>query len=104
MKLMRHSDIKSTAKVYTDEMQLPIYDSIKNLPRLGGCTQMRAQTSGAKGKTSHSQSRRVEGQVNMKAPSMAEIGALWRTVSQPLKWSGWKESNPHNEKGAAQAL
>jgi len=43
MKLMRHSDIKLTAKVYTDEAQLPIYDSIKNLPRLGGCTQIRAQ-------------------------------------------------------------
>jgi len=48
MKLMRHSDIKLTAKVYTDEMQLPIYDSIKNLPRLG-CTQIRAQISGAGG-------------------------------------------------------
>ena len=35
MKLMRHSDIKLTAKVYTDETKLPIYDSIKNLPRLG---------------------------------------------------------------------
>ena len=34
MKLMRHSDIKLTAKVHTDESQLPIYDSIKNLPRL----------------------------------------------------------------------
>jgi integrase len=49
MKLMRHSDIKLTAKVYTDETQLPIYDSIKNLPRLGGCTQIRAQISGAEG-------------------------------------------------------
>ncbi len=35
MNLMRHSDIKLTAKVYTDEMQLPVYDSIKSLPRLG---------------------------------------------------------------------
>jgi hypothetical protein len=26
MKLMRHSDIRLTAQVYTDEMQLPIYD------------------------------------------------------------------------------
>src|ERR1017187_5141628 len=49
MKLMRHSDIKLTAKVYTDESQLPIYDSIKNLPRLGGYTQIRAQISGADG-------------------------------------------------------
>ena len=48
MKLMRHSDIKLTAKVYTDETQLPIYDSIKHLPRLG-CTQIRAQISGADG-------------------------------------------------------
>jgi len=49
MKLMRHSDIKLTSKVYTDESQLPIYDSIKNLPRLEACTQIRAQISGAEG-------------------------------------------------------
>jgi integrase len=49
MKLMRHSDIKLTAKVYTDESQLPIYESIKNLPRLEGYTQIRAQISGAEG-------------------------------------------------------
>jgi hypothetical protein len=49
MKLMRHSDIKLTAKVYTDESQLPIYDSIKGLPRLLGSTQIRAQISGAEG-------------------------------------------------------
>ena len=54
MKLMRHSDIKLTAKVYTDEMQLPIYDAIKNLPRLDavpGYTQIRAQISGGNGQT-----------------------------------------------------
>ena len=45
MKLMRHSDIKLTSKVYTDETQLPIYDSIKELPRLGKYTQIRAQIS-----------------------------------------------------------
>jgi integrase len=52
MKLMRHSDIKLTSKVYTDEMQLPIYDAIKNLPRLDavpGYTQIRAQISGVEG-------------------------------------------------------
>jgi integrase len=52
MKLMRHSDIKLTAKVYTDEMQLPIYDSIKGLPRLMNgkdSTQIRTQISGAEG-------------------------------------------------------
>src|SRR5208283_1468124 len=54
MKLMRHSDIKLTSKVYTDEMQLPIYDAIKNLPRLdalAGYTQIRAQILGGKGET-----------------------------------------------------
>jgi hypothetical protein len=34
MKLMRHSDIKLSSKVYADEMQVPIYDAIKNLPKL----------------------------------------------------------------------
>jgi hypothetical protein len=51
MKLMRHSDIKLTAKVYTDETQLPIYDSIKGLPRLMDSTQIRTQISGAEGQT-----------------------------------------------------
>jgi len=41
-KQMRHKSIRQTDG-YTDEAQLPIYDSIKNLPRLGGCTQIRAQ-------------------------------------------------------------
>jgi integrase len=50
MKLMRHSDIKLTAKVYTDETRLPIYDSIKGLPRLFDYTQIRAQILGAEGK------------------------------------------------------
>ena len=58
MKLMRHSDIKLTAKVYTDETQLPIYDAIKNLPRLDsgpGYTQIRAQNLGGNGQNgSHS--------------------------------------------------
>jgi hypothetical protein len=52
MKLMRHSDIRLTAQVYTDEMQLPIYDAIKNLPRLDavpGYTQIRAQNIGGDG-------------------------------------------------------
>ncbi len=46
MNLLRHSDMKLTVKVYTDESQLPIYDAIKTLPRLfGGYTQIRAQIS-----------------------------------------------------------
>ena len=49
MKLMRHSDIKLTAKVYTDETQLPVYEAIRGLPRLLDHTQIRAQISGAAG-------------------------------------------------------
>ena len=52
MKLMRHSDIKLTTKVYADEAQFPIYESIKNLPRLDavpGYTQIRAQILGGNG-------------------------------------------------------
>jgi hypothetical protein len=49
MKLMRHSDIKLTAKVYTDETRLPIYKAIKGLPRLLDHAQLRAQILGAEG-------------------------------------------------------
>jgi hypothetical protein len=41
-KQMRHQTIRQTDG-YTDEAQLPIYDSIKNLPRLENYTQIRAQ-------------------------------------------------------------
>jgi integrase len=50
-KQMRHKTIRQTDG-YTDEMQLPIYDAMKNLPRLDavpGYTQIRAQNLGAKG-------------------------------------------------------
>ena len=43
---MGQSDSKLTAKVYTDEMQLPIYSSIKGLPRVLDNTQMPARISG----------------------------------------------------------
>ena len=45
MKLMRHSDIKLTAIVSIDEAQLPIYKSIKDLPRLGVHTNKRTDFS-----------------------------------------------------------
>jgi len=46
-KQMRHQSIRQTDG-YTDDRQLPIYDSIKNLPRLG-YTQIRAQILGQAG-------------------------------------------------------
>jgi hypothetical protein len=72
MKLMRHSDVKLTSKVYTDEMQLPIYDAIKDLPRPKGYTQIVIQISGggAKGGSSW-----------RKAPSR-------RMRKNPCKWRG----------------
>ena len=60
MKLLRHSDIKLTAKLYTDETQLPIYDSIKNLPRLD-YTQIRAQILGAEGQNVAQADAKTEG-------------------------------------------
>ena len=47
-KQMRHQNIKQTDG-YTDEAQLPIYDAIKNLPRLEKYTQIRAQILGQEG-------------------------------------------------------
>ena len=47
-KQMRHQTIRQTDG-YTDEAQLPIYESIKNLPKLAGYTQIRAQILGAEG-------------------------------------------------------
>ena len=83
MKLMRHSDIRLTAQVYTDEMQLPIYDAIKNLPRLDavpGYTQIRAQILGGNGQSvSHpdakSKSNPTETLVN---------GGICHSLSQPV--------------------
>jgi len=39
---VRHQNIRQTDG-YTDATQMPIYESVKNLPRLGVCTQIRAQ-------------------------------------------------------------
>jgi integrase len=58
MKLLRHSDIRLTAKVYTDESQLPVYDAVRVLPRLFEYTQIYAQISGAAGQNlSHADAR-----------------------------------------------
>lgn len=69
MKLMRHSDMKLTAKVYTDESQLPVRESIQNLPRLG-YTQIRAQISGANGQNGSQADARVEGIGREKSPAI----------------------------------
>ena len=68
MKLMRHSDIKLTAKVYTDETQLPIYEAIKGLPRLLDHTQIRAQISGAAGQNVAQPGAAREGKEHAQSP------------------------------------
>ena len=84
MKLMRHSDIKLTAKVYTDETQLPIYDAIKNLPRLNGVennTQIRAQNSGATGQNVSQADAEIEGANTHETPVN---GGVCRGLAQPV--------------------
>jgi len=68
MKLMRHSDMKLTAKVYTDETQLPIYEAIKGLPRLLDHTQIRAQISGATGQNVAQAVASIEGNGHAETP------------------------------------
>jgi integrase len=65
MKLLRHSDIRLTSKVYTDESQLPIYEAIKNLPRLVGYTQIRAQISDGEGPTLSQGGPKIAGKQRM---------------------------------------
>jgi integrase len=73
MNLLRHSDIKLTAKVYTDESQLPIYDAIKALPRLFESTQIRAQISGAAGLPVTQPVAEHEGSVSVEASADEQL-------------------------------
>ncbi len=60
MKLLRHSDIKLTTKVYTDEMQLPAYEAVKQLPPLIEGTQIGAQKPDVTGQNvSHEDAHRL---------------------------------------------
>jgi len=85
MKLMRHSDIKLTAKVYTDESQLPIYDSIKGLPRLLDSTQIRAQISGAEGQNGAQPVASSEG---VKSHESLINGGVCPVLSRPVVENG----------------
>src|ERR1035437_588060 len=96
MKLMRHSDIKLTAKVYTDETQLPIYDSIKNLPRLGGYTQIRAQISGAEGQNGAQPVASSEGVKHHESPVSGGDGralAQWVATNEVERVKGIEPSS-----------
>src|ERR1035441_1875486 len=81
MKLMRHSDMKLTAKVYTDETQLPIYEAIKGLPRLLDHTQIRAQISGAAGQNVAQAGAASEGNGRAETPVN---GGVCRTLAQAV--------------------
>ena len=79
MKLLRHSDIRLTSKVYTDESQLPIYEAIKNLPRLVEHTQIRAQISDGEGRKVTQADVNVEGKTCFEA---FEGGGLGRDLAR----------------------
>ena len=78
MKLMRHSDIKLTSKVYTDESQVPIYDAIKDLPRLVEHTQIRAQISDGVGRCLSQDDAKREGDAS---EEMFNNGGFGRAVA-----------------------
>jgi len=78
MKQMRHSELQETVKGYTDETQLPIYDSIKNLPRLRKCTHRYAQISGAEGQNV---SRTVASGEGMGHQETVVNTGVWRTLT-----------------------
>ena len=82
-KQMRHKTLRQTDG-YTDEMQLPIYESIKNLPRLGGCTQIRAQISGAEGQNG---AQPVASNEGVKPHGRPANGGFWPVLSLPVATS-----------------
>jgi len=87
MKLMRHCDIKLTAKVYTDETQLPIYEAIKDLPRLKKCTRIRAQILGAAGQNgSQPVAKVVEGETQQNPlPDGVCRGLSWSVAGKEME-------------------
>lgn len=78
MQLMRHSDIKLTAKVYTDESQLPIHAAIASLPPLFGYAHGYAQISGASGQNG---SQAVASKGEPKQQKSPVNGAVCRTLT-----------------------
>src|ERR1035437_9814324 len=66
-KQMRHQTIRQTDG-YTDEAQLSIYESIKNLPKLAGYTQIRAQILGPEGQNVTQSVATSEGTESEKSP------------------------------------
>jgi integrase len=78
MKLLRHSHISLTTRVYTDESQLPIYDAVKALPRLVEHTQIRAQISGAAGQRLSRAGAASKGQERGVTPGKKKLFVLLR--------------------------
>lgn len=79
--LMRHSDPRLTRQVYTDEKQLPIYESIKDLPSLSETkkyTHIYAQISGERGQN---QSETVAKMIEKSVSQAVENALLSRGLS-----------------------
>lgn len=109
MKVLRQRDIRLTAQVYTDELQLPVYNALKGLPRLFENTQMHAQISGvagdqvsqagAKGEgkngTAH-EGKTVSGRVltlpvvlgqNQRVKGIEPSSVAWKATALPLSYT-----------------
>ena len=105
MKLMRHSDYQLTAKVYTDETQLAIYDAIKGLLRLLNYTQIRAQNSGAAGQEVAQAGPPSEGMESSEAPvNGGSCRASSQVVTRGGDWSERRDSNPRHSPWQGDAL
>jgi len=92
IKQMRHQSIRQTDG-YTDEVQLPIYDSYKNLPGLGGCTQIRARISGADGQNVTQSVAVSEGTKSDKTLVNDRICLGLAHWSQEMNWSERRDEN-----------
>ena len=79
MKQMRHADLHET-NGYTDETQLPVYESIRNLPRLGAYAHRCAQILGAEGQNVTRTDASGEGRQHQE--NSLNIG-VWRTLPHP---------------------
>ena len=102
-KQMRHQTIRQTDG-YTDEAQLPIYDAIKELPRLTDLTHIRAQISGADGQNlSHAVATGEGSNTHRTVVNGGDCHDLAVSVAAE-NWSERRDSNPRHSRWQRDAL
>ncbi len=92
-KQMRHQTIRQTDG-YTDESQFQIYDAIKNLPRLGDYTQIRAQISVPEGQNVTQRVAAGEGTESEKSPVNERVCPLLTLPVAEMKMERAKGFEP----------